>query len=456
MKRTDGSKESQEFVDYNINRRYGNYEFKDIIDLQRMTATKEEVEAMGSEFATATTLTAFHYHNDQHPQRISVDSCNAKKLVQHAQQTNEPIMIFKAQHTPDKYASELEKCSAKEFQNLPNMLYLIKNAPVIITGNINPSLSLYNGALGKFVGPIYLRKTHCITDFELFNSAEVSKITFKTTKQIMLKLPAGTSIVVPVGTLITEINDSILTQAILNTVDADSFVSAKLIIPRCPPFLPDYLVVEIEGYNNSGGPPFFPNVPHMKDYVCIPPITSGKESENDLHVYKKRIQFPIELAYVMTAYKGIGATHKRTICQLKGKFSVPGLFLVACTRVRHPKHLYIPDDQMPNYTDLRKQRYNQTVLDSENLERVVRAKSAQEMRKSRFYETLPHFPDIQHNIVNDIADLIRDQWVMKGHHAKKDTTFSQRLKPLLFSSICRLIPLCPQLLNICMMKFSLS
>ena len=90
--------------------------------------------------------------------------------------------------------------------------------------------------------------------------------------------------------------------------------------------------------------------------------------------------------------------------------------------------MYIPEDQMPNYTDLRKQRSNQTVLDSENFERVVRAKSAQEMRKSRFRSTLEHFPDIDHHVVNDIADLIRDQWVLRGNTAKRDSDIQLDIK----------------------------
>ena len=95
-------------------------------------------------------------------------------------------MIFKATHTPDNEVATLEKCSAKEFQNLPSNLYLIKGAPVIITTNINPSLSLYNGAYGTFIGPIYLRKSYTIEDFQLFQSALISKTTFRTTKQIQL------------------------------------------------------------------------------------------------------------------------------------------------------------------------------------------------------------------------------------------------------------------------------
>ena len=96
-----------------------------------------------------------------------------------------------------------------------------------------------------------------------------------------------------------------------------------------------------------------------------------------------RIQFPLELAFVMTAYKGIGATHERTEVRLRGSCHKPGLFLVATTRVKNPKNLFIPSDEMPCADEVRKQRLNESVLESEHFERVVHAKSAQAMRKSK-------------------------------------------------------------------------
>lgn len=55
-------------------------------------------------------------------------------------------MVFQAIHTPESDAANLEKESPKFFQNLWNKLYVVPGAPVIITSNINPSLSLFNGA----------------------------------------------------------------------------------------------------------------------------------------------------------------------------------------------------------------------------------------------------------------------------------------------------------------------
>ena len=124
------------------------------------------------------------------------------------------------------------------------------------------------------------------------------------------------------------------------------------------------IIIEIPGYSSAGGPPFFPDRAHMKDFVCIKAFDKsiGKRGGN----IKTRKQFPLELAYVMTAFKGIGATHARTIAKLKGMFHKPGLFLVACTRVKNPKHLHIPNDQFPTVDDLRQQRLNLDVLASQN------------------------------------------------------------------------------------------
>ena len=61
------------------------------------------------------------------------------------------------------------------------------------------------------------------------------------------------------------------------------------------------------------------------------------------------------------------------------------------------------------------------VLESENFDRIVRAKSAKEWRKSDYHDSIPHFPvHIDKDIVNFIADLIHDCWVERGYSAKKD------------------------------------
>ena len=439
VKRTDGTPESLEYVKLNTRVRYGNYDQAALEKLKELTASEEEFLDERNEFASATHLTAYHFHQEGRTDITTADSSNARSLVLEAQRRNKPIMIFKATHSPDSEVASLEQESAKYFRNMPSNLYLIEGAPVIITCNINPSLSLYNGAMGEFIGPIYIQKTYEITDYEIFQSADLDQVTFRTTRQIQIKLNTGSSVTLPVGTPICEINNRVCTTDMFDNLTQASFQSAKVLSPRQPPFLPDYLVVKIDGYGDAGGPPFFPHHPQLRDYVCIPPFQRHKKTNQGEHIRFTRTQFPLELAYVMTAYKGIGATHKRTILKLKGKFHVPGLYLVGTTRVMNPKHCYIPPDQWPTVYDLQKQRLQSSVLQSENFERIVRSKSAQLMRKSRFYDTLPNFPfHIDKDVFNTIADLVHDQWLEMGNPAKNDAIVQEEIKKSVLESYAKL------------------
>ena len=428
VKRSDGSPESKVFIDKMIKCRYGKYTYEDLEELGKIIATDEE--ASRPEWKNnSTLLTSYHYYSEKNPNRTNADTPNARNLVCHAEAINEPVMLFKAVHSPEADADDLAELTSKEFHGLPNNLYLIPGAPVIITCNINATVSLYNGARATFVGPIYTIRKYSITDFDTFVKAAVSSTTFKTTKQIEIKL-SGSKKQLPRGTSLVQINGSDVDANVLGNITSESFRSASFQLPRQPPHLPDYLVLNVEGYSEANGPVFFPNNEGMKNYVCIKPFTREKDSKKKgKHVPKTRTQFPIELAYVMTAFKGIGANHKHTIAKLNGMFDKPGLFLVACTRVRNPKDLHIPSDHWPHVEDLLKQRTYPTVLESENFDRIVRAKSAKEWRKSDYHESIPHFPvHIDKDIVNFIADLIHDCWVEKGYSAKKDPKIQYEIK----------------------------
>ena len=150
VQRTDGTKKSLEYVDLNTKCRYGKFRGS-LKEYREATASKEEFDN-DKEFSHATHLTGFHYHDDEHPERITADSSNARCLVDEAERRSKQIMLFKATHVPETKTSSLEQVSAKLFGNMPNYLNLIEGAPVMITCNINPSVGLYNGAKGEFVG----------------------------------------------------------------------------------------------------------------------------------------------------------------------------------------------------------------------------------------------------------------------------------------------------------------
>lgn len=432
VKRTDGSVESSEFIEINTRCRYGKYTFRDLNRLAEITATEKDIQSPEWKEKKTTDLVSYHFHNEGHPNRTNVDTSNARNLVLHADKLNEPIMVFKAVHAPEGDADVLAQLSSNEFQGLSNNLYMISGAPIIITHNINASVSLYNGARATFVGPLYLPKKYIVTDFNILTDAEIDSTTLCTTKQISIKLGTGSKKGIPRGTPLVQIDGSDCSKNDFETITRETFQSAAFQMPRRPPFLPDYLVINVEGYSESKGPPFFPNVDHMKDYVCLKPYTKEKDSKKKgKHVPKTRTQYPIEAAYVMTAFKGIGATHERTIAKLNGMFHKPGLFLVACTRVKHPKHLHIPPDHWPHLEDLTNQRLQTTVLESENLDRVVRAKSAKEMRQSKYYHAIPNYPlHIHQDIVNSVADLVHENWSIQGNNAKHSQSVQQNIKSL--------------------------
>ena len=206
VQRTDGSVESLEYVELNTKCRYGKFRGS-LKNYREATASTEEFEN-DEEFGHATHLTGFHFHENGNPERITADSENAQNLVNESVRRKKPIMVFKATHEPDSEAASLEQASPRLFRNMPNYLYLIEGAPVMITRNIKDSYGIFNGAKGQFVGPAYLRKEYEVTDYETFLSSAVDENKFKTTKQVQIKLGSGKSLTLPIGTTLSRINGS--------------------------------------------------------------------------------------------------------------------------------------------------------------------------------------------------------------------------------------------------------
>ena len=111
---------------------------------------------------------------------------------------------------------------------------------------------------------------------------------------------SGQRIQLPKGAYLTRINYATFDQKVLDNLQEP--FSAKFEIPCKPPFLPDYLVVKFPEYSKSGGPPFF-NHPSMSDFVCIKRFTLSKKKTHQGYRHEQtRTGFPIELAFVMTAF----------------------------------------------------------------------------------------------------------------------------------------------------------
>ena len=121
----------------------------------------------------------------------------------------------------------------------------------MLTCNINAKIGLFNGAIGRFVGPIYLEKKYCFSSFETFKDAAIDSFQYKTTRQINIHV-SKKSVMLPIGTSLTEINQKVFDMDILKSLNESNFVSATFVLPKRPPFLPDCNVLNMEGYAERG------------------------------------------------------------------------------------------------------------------------------------------------------------------------------------------------------------
>ena len=414
IKRSDGSPEAEQFGNLLKRVRYGKFEDSDLAELKKISATIKDVKS-DPEWSSKTVLTDYHYYCEEHPERSNADSINAKSLVEYSRTTKKGIMLFEAIHTPALKSSSMAALNSKEFQGITSKLYLAEGAPVILTTNINPSIGLFNGSLGKFIGPLYRPKFYDVKSLEVLKRASIDRGN-RTTVQVEL-ITNGKRVQLPKGSYLIEMNNSTFNQKLLDNLQEP--FTAKFEIPCKPPFLPEYLVIDFPDYSKLGGKPFFRD-PNMKDYVCIKPFTFSKsKTRHEEHrTNKTRTGFPIELAFVMTAFKGIGDNHLRSQVMVKGFCNKSGLFLVGISRVRNPKHLYIPPNHWPSAAELQVQRLNPTVLESENFERIIRVIGARDMRKYGFdlLENVP--PSVSCDIFNHVCDMIHNEWLKQGSDLK--------------------------------------
>ena len=92
---------------------------------------------------------------------------------------------------------------------------------------------------------------------------------------------------------------------------------------------------------------FFPGDPVRRRWVPIFPHECGSSSEQGV----KRKQYPLMLAWALTVYKAQGMNLRRVLVRLSAKTATsPGVAFVACTRVRHPRHMVF-DTDLPSYED---------------------------------------------------------------------------------------------------------
>ena len=76
-----------------------------------------------------------------------------------ANKMGKPIIHIRASHMPSHKAHGLKSVSPKEFQGMLTDFIAYDSMPTMLLQNINPRLGLFNGAIGKFRGVLYLTES---------------------------------------------------------------------------------------------------------------------------------------------------------------------------------------------------------------------------------------------------------------------------------------------------------
>ena len=371
-RKTD-SKESEEWTTGFIkNVRYGNFHQKDIDYLRKATATKEEYTTDPA-WTNKKIMCSYHYYNEKNPEKTTVDSLNMNHLIEYANQNNLPIVKIESVHLPVSKEKKLKSQSGKLFRNIPAVLGLSKGIELMLSENINPSVGLFNGANCKYVGVIYLPRCFKVKVSE----KSLPSVHLKdgiTQAPFEVKI-AGRIEYIPKGTEIKE-NDNNVEYDNINKIPNETNI--ELHFPQTFPALPDYLVVDVDNFEEASGMVLFEDRPELHNCTLIAPKTIVKETKEGDKTHESRKGPPAELTEAHTAYKGIGATHHKSVWSMKELASKPGCAYVGFTRIREPKDLYIPECEFPSYLDLRLQRLNHIVIESNNFERHIRIICAQQ------------------------------------------------------------------------------
>ena len=196
---------------------------------------------------------------------------------------------------------------------------------------------------------------------------------------------------IPVGSVILQVNDHAVNgdPQVLSTLVGASSGTVRLVFrtPRRPPHLPEFIVVRVPSYTDSGGPNVL-GIENADDLVPIRMVKRGRQKpnsgksaahDNDRHT-EFRVGPPLEGGSAFTGFKGQGATLKRVHAKVKEWVGVPGFWTVVVSRVRHPHHLHINSDQWPTLEELQVQRLNEDVVEAEIFERQMKINAAKTWR----------------------------------------------------------------------------
>ena len=358
-----------------------------LIRLRQICANQEDVRANPA-FCSARILKGFHYYNSDDPTRKTVESENIKKTCEFAVLYNKPLVHLKAMHMPVAKHATLCQISGKQFEGLlPNFL-ACTGVPLLLLTNIAPQFGLFNGAICTFKGLIYSHDDAEVT----LHSSILKRMTFdKLELQTPIDLksedtPFKQFHQLPVGSILKTINCTPVTShddINILTVNDES-VKCTFKLPKCPPTLPDFIVVECDAYKNRGGPNIL-GFAGAENLIPIPltkvQYAAGVKSKATKTNFGYRIGFKVEAASVVTVFKAQGRTENTIMLEIKDHVKVPGLWYVALSRTVHPKHIHIPEGEWPSAMDINVQRLNPFVNEAKLFTRAVKIQSEKTMRK---------------------------------------------------------------------------
>ena len=396
--------------------RYGGASRRCLTWLRDNTATAEDMEA-DVNWAHRVTLHGHHWYNEVAGSRATVESDNARALVSFARERNTPVMAVNAQHLPANMAPKLQKLSAKEFRGVPAVFFACRGLPLMLLENVAPSVGLFNGAHVQFEGPLYLNDD--LQTILTRREYDAKVVTSGVTLTAPIDTPGAQRerlYQIPVGSVILRVNGEAVDgdeRRLAELVGASETVQLVFRTRFTPPDLPEFIVVRVPNYTDNGGPNVL-GIAGADDLVPIRMAKRGRDTSKRSSVSARgddrptqfRVGPPLEGGSAFTGFKGQGATLQRVVAKVKAWVETPGFWTVVVSRVKHPKHLHIPDDQWPAIEELRMQRLNPDVQEAEIFERQMKINAAKTLRHHLAAEGDGEWTDGQ----NVIGDAVNAAW----------------------------------------------
>ena len=186
-----------------------------------------------------------------------MESENIRRTFAFAEKHNKPVVCLKAAHMPLEKASSLAQASGKQFEGMLSHFVACEGMPIMILSNLAPQFGLFNGATCTFKGLLYLPDN---ADVQITKKDFQNLKLSGTTLQTPLDLPTGSYGFtqfhqLPIHSILVAINDKLVTSAedITAAITHDTNLKCRFHLPKQPPALPDFVVVQCDAYQQRGG-----------------------------------------------------------------------------------------------------------------------------------------------------------------------------------------------------------